>query len=139
MKLSQIALIGAAMVLCSCAGAVYDRYQDEDSKHRPYDCSGLHLSGASWDFTDQYGQHVHVTGKCSKGMKNGTFDFYVDGFRVARTKYARDEEVRTNCLAGVGQSYTPLSYCMKAYVERTRGINNNNAPVRQQKPKSVWD
>lgn len=138
MKLRQVALIGAAMLLCSCASAGYERYQDEESQHRPYNCAGYHVSHASWDFNDQYGQQVHVTGKCSKGMKHGTFDFYVDGFRVARTKYARDEEIKTACYAAGSQSTMPLSYCMQSHVEKTRGLRKKES-AQPQKPKSVWD
>ena len=138
MKLIRIAIISiAAAFLCSCAGS-YERYQDEDSKHRPYDCADLHISKAYWNFNDRFGQNVVVTGKCSKGMKHGSFDFFVNDALVARTKYVRDSELKTKCY--ITNSAMPLSACMQLSAERMgliRPSNGNNAPPP--KPKSVWD
>lgn len=114
MKFAQAIVLGAAMVLCSCASAEYKTLQDEESIHRPHNCSGLHVRNATWEFVDQYNQQVNVTGKCVEGMRHGNFNFYIDGVQVAVTKYVRDEEKFTRCYVG-GQSYKILSDCIESH------------------------
>ena len=129
MKFAQIAILGAAILLCSCASAGLDRVQNEESKHSIYDCSGIHLRNASWEFIDQYGQQVRVTGRCVNGMRHGNFYFYVEGVNVAKTKYIRNDEYKTVCLEG-NKSYKVLEYCMKSYVEKTKE-SKNSRPVEE--------
>ena len=99
----------AAATLTSCSS--YRKVQTEESHKSAFDCAGYHVSKASWEFTDNYGQTVNVTGRCTKGMRHGNFDFFVDGKQVARTKFVRNEEVKTACFVN-GKSRTDLYTCM---------------------------
>lgn len=116
MKFVQAIALGATTILCSCASMNYKTVQDEESKHHPHNCSGLHVRNASWEFVDQYNQQVNVTGKCVEGMRHGNFKFTIDGVQVAVTKYVRDEEKYNTCYVG-GQSYIILSDCIESYVK----------------------
>lgn len=136
-KTGALAFIAIAITaLCSCSSA-YLREQDEASKYKPCDCTDYHINHAEWHYIDRFGQKVDVTGKCSKGMKHGNFDFYVGGILVARTKFSRDEEVKTRCYVKGIQTYN-LYTCMNI---NANGINATVAPAAQQTPvkKSVWD
>jgi len=141
----SFALIAATTILfSSCASAYYNRQQDQASKFRPCDCTDLHLNHAEWHFIDQFGQKIDATGKCTKGMKNGTFDFYSNGILIARTKFSRDTEVKTKCYVKGMQTYN-LYYCMSANAN-AQGLNNvntapNQTPAQAPAPvkKSVWD
>ena len=88
-----------------------------------------------------FGQKVDVIGKCTRGMKNGNFDFYVNGIQVARTKFSRDEEIKTKCFINGVQTYN-LYTCMSI---NANGMNPNvqgsgQAPAVQAPfKKSVWD
>lgn len=132
-------------LLCSCGGS-YQRYQDEASRHQPCNCSGYHLNNATWIFTDNLGQEVFVAGRCVKGMKHGSFDFLVDGALVARTKFSRDSEIKTQCFVEGVQSVN-LQTCMtsNAMIRNNNMPNNNTpAPTPSEAPapvvkKSVWD
>jgi len=145
-KTCGLALICAtAMLFSSCGG--YLRHQDYNSMNRPCDCTGYHMNHAVWHYTDRFGQTVDVVGKCTRGMKNGNFDFFVDGIQVARTKFSRDEEIKTKCLISGGQVYN-LYTCMNLSAQQKASMNggNNNAnvmPVQAPAPvpvkKSVWD
>lgn len=147
-KACIFALIGATTILFSSCGG-YLRQQDYNSINRPCDCTGYHLKNAVWHYTDRFGQNVDVVGKCSKGMKHGNFDFFVGGMQVARTKFSRDEEIKTKCFIGNGQTYN-LYTCMNLNAQQMtsnrRNYNTTNtnampvqAPAEAPVKKSVWD
>lgn len=140
-KLCCVAMACAtSLLLSSCAGS-YDRYQEESDKYKPCNCDGYHMNHAEWHYVDRFGQKVDVIGKCTRGMKNGNFDFYVNGIQVARTKFSRDEEIKTKCFINGVQTYN-LYTCMSI---NANGMNpnvqgNNQAPaVQAPVKKSVWD
>ena len=110
-----LTLCGLAAALTSCGGN-YRRMQSMEEQNAPYTCAGLHMRNAQWHFTDDYGQKVDVVGNCVKGMKHGTFEFYVDRTLIAKTKYIRDVENKTACLAK-GKTRLDLSTCMKIKAE----------------------
>ena len=124
-----------ALLLCSCSS--YQRFQTEADQNQPYNCIGLHIEHASWHFVDEYNQEIEATGRCSRGMKHGYFNFYVDGYQVARTKYTRDQEMETLCYA-IGNRLTDLRTCMIENVQKTKNVK---VPREKQKPvyKSSWD
>ena len=148
--MKKFVIICAAMtLLCSCGGS-YQRYQDEASRHRPCNCDGYHVNNATWEFSDNLGQQILVSGRCYKGMKHGSFDFFVDGTLVARTKFSRDNEIKTQCFIE-GVHVVNLQTCMTSNAMiRNNQMPNNNTPVPptvnipSQVPapvvkKSVWD
>ena len=147
-KLQVLSFLCFAMaLLCSCGGSYYERSQDEGSKNRPYNCDGLHIKQAEWHYVDSFGQVVDTRGRCYKGMKHGNFDFFVNGIKVATTKYERDAEVYTSCFVK-GLQTIDLQTCMRASASNINNMNvnngtntNNNAPVMLMEPvkKSVWD
>ena len=124
-----------ALLFCSCSS--YQKYQTAADQNKPYNCTGLHMNYASWHFTDEYGQDITVNGRCSKGMKHGYFNFFVDGYQVAHTKFTRDQEMETLCYA-IGDKHTDLNRCM---IENVRKTKNVDVPREKQKPKytSPWD
>ena len=143
-----VLLCAAAAFLSSCGGTYYEKVQDEYSKNRPFNCSGLHVKQGSWHYVDSFGQIVDTRGRCYKGMKHGAFDFYVNGYKVATTKYERDTEIYTSCYVK-GKRTINLETCMRASAA-TMSSNPNvgnpgNAaypvPVMRTEPvkKSVWD
>ncbi|SHK70388.1 MULTISPECIES: hypothetical protein [unclassified Fibrobacter] len=96
------------------------------------------MEQANWYFVDEFKQAVTATGRCSRGMKHGFFEFFVDGYEVARTKYTRDLEVETLCFA-IGEKRTEdLKTCMK---ENARKTKKADVSREKQKPvhKSSWD
>lgn len=143
-KLCIFALMSvAATMLSSCSSAYYERVQDEASINRPYNCDGLHIRHAMWHYKDSFGQVVDTRGRCSKGMKHGTFDFYVNGIKVAATKYERDAEVNTNCYVR-GLQTIDLETCMRlsaSTIANNDYTGNDYTPVIKTEPvkKSVWD
>ena len=141
----------AMTLLCSCGGSYYERSQDELSKNRPYNCDGLHVKMGVWHYVDSFGQVVDTKGRCYKGMKHGNFDFFVNGIKVATTKYERDAEVYTSCYVK-GLQTLDLQTCMRVSASNVKNMNNvssennktstnSNAPIIMQEPvkKSVWD
>ena len=71
--------------------------------------------------------NVDVIGSCAKGMKHGTFEFYIDRQLVAKTKYIRDVENKTTCLAQ-GKTRLDLNTCMKIKAEnKASKASENNA------------
>lgn len=146
-SLLTIALMSFAMtLLSSCGGTYYDKTQSDFSRNRPFNCSGLHVKQAEWHYTDSFGQIVDTRGRCYKGLKHGTFDFYVNGFKVATTKYERDAEVYTSCYVK-GKQTLNLETCMRASASNMYNNNANAgnavypAPIMRTEPvkKSVWD
>ena len=145
-KLSLMCAVTAIMT--SCGGSYYERVQSEASVHRPYNCDGLHIKQGVWHYTDSFGQVVDTKGRCYRGMKHGNFDFYVNGIKVATTKYERDAEVNTNCYVQ-GLQTINLQACMAAsarFNNNANNINNGynanaNVPIMRTEPvkKSVWD
>ena len=144
-KLSLLCAVVAIMT--SCSGSYYERVQSDASMHSPYNCDGLHIKQGVWHYMDSFGQVVDTEGRCYKGMKHGNFDFYVNGIKVATTKYERDAEVSTSCYVK-GLQTLNLQACMAAsarynsngnYVEGNN--TNTNVPIMRTEPvkKSVWD
>jgi hypothetical protein len=126
-----LAYCTAAFLLCACSS--YQKFQTEADINKPYDCTGLHMNYASWRFSDEYDQDITVTGRCSKGMKHGYFNFFVDGYQVARTKFTRNQEVETLCYA-IGNKHTiDLRTCMIDNVRKTKNID-----VPQEKKKTQY-
>lgn len=95
------------------------------------------MNYATWYFSDEYDQNITVNGRCSSGMKHGFFNFFVDGYQVARTKFTRNQEVETLCYA-LGDRHTDLRTCM---IENVRKTKNIDVPREKQKPKykSSWE
>ena len=95
------------------------------------------MERATWHFVDEYDQEIIAYGRCSRGMKHGFFEFYIDGYQIARTKYTRDQEMETLCYAN-GNRLTNLRTCMIDNVRKTRNVD---MPREKQKPKytSSWD
>lgn len=118
-------LCGIAATLSACSGN-YKKMQTVEQQNAPYTCAGLHMRNAQWHFDDDYGQHVDVIGNCAKGMKHGTFEFYIEGQLIAKTKYIRDNENKTTCLAQ-GKSRLDLNSCMKIKAELSKSETNSNA------------
>ena len=138
-------LCTAAALLSSCSSSYYERSQDEMSKNRPYNCDGLHVKQAEWHYVDSFGQVVDTRGRCYKGMKQGAFDFYVNGIKVATTKYERDAEVYTSCYVK-GLQTINLQTCMGVSAtnrQNSNNVNNSSAPapaiISEPVKKSVWD
>ena len=117
MKKIALALIlcGVAASLTACGGN-YRRMQSIEEQNAPYTCAGLHMRNAQWHFVDDFGQRVDVIGQCNRGLKHGTFEFYVERQMIAKTKYVRDNEAKTTCLVQ-GKSKLDLNTCMKYNAE----------------------
>lgn len=147
-KIQVLTFLCVAMaLLCSCGGSYYERSQSEASKNRPYNCDGLHIKMAEWHYLDSFGQVVDTRGRCYKGMKHGNFDFFVNGIKVATTKYEKDAEVYTSCFVK-GMQTIDLQTCMRVSANNINNMNNvnngaknSNVPVMMMEPvkKSVWD
>ncbi len=99
-----------AVTLTSC-GSYYMKVQDEVSRKGPVNCSGYHVKNATWNFFNNLDENIYVTGRCIKGMKHGGFDFFIEGKHVARTKFVRDNEVKTACFVN-GKSKLDLNSCL---------------------------
>ena len=124
-----LALCCLAAFLTSCGGN-YRKIQTAQEQSSPYTCEGLHMRNAQWHFTDDFGQNVDVVGSCAKGMKHGTFEFYIDRQLVAKTKYIRDAEHKTTCLAQ-GKTRLDLNTCMTIKAEnRTQASEANDNAIQ---------
>lgn len=111
MKLIALLTITFAItILTSCSS--YRKVQTPYEKMSTYNCSGLHMNRAEWHFTDSFGQFVDVTGKCTKGMKNGIFNFEVEGQLVARARYVKDLEQDSECYVNHYSATTSVGECM---------------------------
>lgn len=106
-----------AILLTSCGG--YSKRQTPEQQAQPMSCAGLHMRGAQWHFTDDFGQVVDVVGTCKKGRKHGNFTFTVGGNLIAKSKFGKDQEKKTTCLAGGKKTRTPLEQCMQANAQNT--------------------
>ena len=131
-----------AFLLCSCSS--YQKYQTSADQNKPFDCTGLHMEHASWYFVDEYNQSVTATGRCSSGMKHGFFEFYIDGYEVARTKFTRNQEVETLCFANSanGRRTVNLKTCMIDYLEESKGVKVSPKQAKNQyeyQGQSQWD
>ena len=112
-----IALGSLAALLTSCGGS-YKKVQSPEDQAQ-FTCVGLHTKRAQWHFVDELGQNVSAQGSCIKGMKHGQFEFFVNGKMVAKTKFGKDREIKTACLA-MGKTKMNLNDCMKV------NASNNN-------------
>jgi len=133
-----IAFCTLALTLCSCSS--YQKYQTKADQQIPYDCTGLHIEHASWYFIDEFNQPVTVTGRCSRGMKHGYFQFFIDGIQVARTKFTRNQEVETLCYALDNRHTDNLKTCIIANAKKRKGVKKTVPEEKQSPaPRSTWD
>lgn len=112
-KLITLAAISvlAALTLSACGS--FSKVQTERQKNAMPFCGGLHMRNATWNYVDQFGNNIYVTGGCNKGMKHGGFTYMMDGKLIATVKYTRDAEIKTACQA-TGQKYrSTLDACLK--------------------------
>lgn len=124
--INLLVISGIALITASCAS--YVRVQTTENQSTAFDCTGLHLKQGSWHFTDDFGQNVLVTGSCAKGMRHGTFDFYVDNEQVARTKFIHNVENKTTCFVNGSKARLDLNNCMKLHASAESKPNYNGAP-----------
>ncbi|MBR4348266.1 hypothetical protein [uncultured Fibrobacter sp.] len=120
--ITAITLCSLAALLCSCGGS-YRTVQTPEEMTKPFSCTGLHVSNATWHFVDELGQNVDVQGHCAKGKKHGQFEFYIQGKMIAKTKFTRDVENKTTCYA-MAQTRMNLNDCMK--INASNNSQNNN-------------
>ena len=104
---------GLATLLNACSEG-FDRAQTMQQMNSPYSCIGLHQKHAQWHFVDDFGQRVDATGNCVRGMKHGTFEFYVNGLLASKVKFIKDEERKSICFFGGKQTMNLIS-CMSLW------------------------
>jgi len=122
-KILSILILSAIALVFTACGASYQGRQTPEQMKEPFNCNNLHLKNARWTFTDDYGQTVYATGRCAAGMKHGGFMFYVNEKLVAKTKFVRDAEQKTTCLAGGKKSSTDLNSCMATAAQLAAGAS----------------
>ena len=120
-----IALGSLAALLTSCGGS-YKKVQSPEDQSKPFNCEGLHTKRAQWNFVDELGQNVSAQGACHKGMKHGQFEFFVNGKMVAKTKFSKDREIKTACLA-MGKTKMNLNDCMKVNASNANSQGSTEA------------
>lgn len=113
-----LTLAAGALVLTACGGNFAKR-QSLEQMTVPVNCAGLHLKNAEWHYTNEFDQKVDVVGTCKKGMKHGNFTFKVNGQDVAVTKYSKDQEQKTTCMASGQKTRTPHNECMQEFTNLT--------------------
>lgn len=138
-KGSRICIVLAAMVtslltLSSCAG--YEYSQGSGPMYGLPNCASLHMRNATWYYNDAYGNRVDVVGRCSKGMMHGNFEYSVNGVLAAKTKFVRDQELKTACF--VGRKHRSMLYaCMNEATAQTANYQRQATPVQQGRPVMV--
>lgn len=120
----------ATLALTACGG--YSKFQTEQQKNAMPFCGGLHMRNATWNYVDQFGNNINVTGDCNKGMKHGGFTFMMDGKLVATTKYSKDAEIKTACQA-TGKKYrSTLDACLRDAANAKGAVQQQAAQQPQQ-------
>lgn len=119
-----IAFGSLAVLLTSCGGSYKNVQSPEDQAQ--FTCTGLHTKRAQWNFVDELGQNVSAQGACHKGMKHGQFEFFVNGKMVAKTKFSKDREIKTACLA-MGKTKMNLNDCMKVNASNANSQGSTEA------------
>lgn len=112
-KTATLLILALSAVLLTSCGS-YSKHQTPEQQAQPMSCAGLHMRGAQWHFTNDFGQTVDVVGTCKKGRKHGNFAFTVNGQVIAKTKFGKDVEKKTTCMVGGQKTRTPLEQCMQA-------------------------
>lgn len=100
----------AAFTLSACGS--FSKVQTEQQKHAMPFCGGLHINNATWDYTDQFGNQIHVIGDCRKGMMHGGFTYMMDGKLVAKSKFSKNSEIKTSCVVNDKKYYSTLAACL---------------------------
>lgn len=108
-----IAISLVAAVITSCSS--YAKHQTIEQMNTPFDCTGLHMKNAQWDFVDDYGLKIHADGRCHAGRRHGQFNFYHNNKMLAKTKFVKDKEVKTSCMIEGRQMATSLESCMNMH------------------------
>lgn len=111
----KILIIGSLAVmsmLSACAGVKYSSVQTNAQVNSMPNCSGLHMKNATWSFWDDKGFSYNVTGTCNKGMMHGTFAYYMNGEKVAKVKFVKNNEVKTSCLVDKAKFVGKLNDCL---------------------------
>lgn len=102
----------SVLMLTSCGGGKFQKFQTSEQMNTPFNCSGLHMRNAQWHFVDDFGQTVDAIGTCKKGMKHGNFKFSINGTVVAKTKYNKDIEIKSVCMLDPKNSVS-FAFCME--------------------------
>lgn len=67
------------------------------------------------------GYVISLTGRCVRGYKHGTFNYYADEVLIMKTKYHYDEEVKNNCVSHPQYRRISQKDCIDNFLKKKTG------------------